>query len=485
MPQGKRSSPEQDLGGATERRGGSHQQEQWARSAEQSASDGREPGMRCRRGRPSPMSSFTLWQRVRRQREKLFNDPLARTSLPLLINIGSNGLLGVAYWVVAARLYDTATVAENSAVLAAMTTLSGIAQLNLNQTLPVFVPRARERARLIIAQVYGAITLFALLVLALFVFLVLPHLSELSEALAPTSHLLMFAAGLLLFNIFAMQDAALIALRKQNLVPFENAAFGAAKLLLLFPLLIALPSFGIFGSWIFPLAVLVPVITVLVFRKKPDLVSPLPPPLPRKALSGLAWDYLGYLLLVGSTFLLPVIALEMLPSLGAAVFAIAWQTSSTVDLLASNVGTALTVETSYGGDPRTLRRTALRHGLLLVGGVAVVGAILAPWVLGLYGPQYRAEGVLTLQILLLAGIPRCLATFAIAEARAHGEVGFIVRLRAQNFVVGIGLAVFLTPELGLVGMALGWLGAQLLSGAIALRRLWKWSPSPKPSTGVA
>lgn len=430
------------------------------------------------------MTSQALWQRLRQQRHQLVRDPLARTSLPLLINIGSNGLLGVAYWMVAARLYDTTTVANNSAVLAAMTTLSGITQLNLNQTLPVFVPRARERARLIIAQVYGAVTVFALLVLAVFIFLVLPHLDALSKALSSPGHLAIFAAGLLIFNIFAMQDAALISLRKQKLIPFENAAFGAMKLLLLFPLMFLLPGFGIFGSWIFPLAILVPVVSVLIFRRKPPLVSSAPAALPRKAISTLGWDYLGYLFLVGSTFFLPVIALELLPSLGAAVFAIAWQTSSTIDLLASNMGTALTVETSYGGDPRALRRTALRHGVLLVSGVAVLGALVAPWVLSLYGPQYRAEGVATLRLLLLAGIPRCLATFAIAEARAHRQIGFIVRLRAQNFIVALGLALLLAPELGVLGMALAWLGAQVLSGAVALRRLLKWTPRPVESTGV-
>ncbi len=428
------------------------------------------------------VTSPTVWQRVRSQKHKLFNDPLARTSLPLLINIGSNGVLGILYWMMAARLYDTQTVATNSAILAALTTLSGVTQLNLNQTLPVIVPRARDRARRTIAKVYGVITGFALLVLSVFIFLVLPHLSELSRALPTPAHLLLFAGGLLIYNIFAMQDAALISLRRQKLIPVENATFGAAKLLLLFPLMILLPSLGIFASWLIPLVILVPVVSVLIFRRPPPPIVA-PAALPRKAVSRLALDYLGYLFLVGSTFLLPVIALELLPSIGAAVFAIAWQTSSTVDLLASNMGTALTVETSYGGDPSALRRTALRHGLLLVGTVAVVGAILAPQILSLYGAEYRANGVLTLRLLLLAGIPRCLATFAIAEARAHGQIGFIVRLRAQNFIVGLGLAVLLAPHFGVKGMAMGWLGSQVLSGSVALRRLMKWRPRENASTG--
>lgn len=422
------------------------------------------------------MSSHTLRQGLQRQGRLVVSDPLARTALPLLINIGSNGALGVAYWMVAARLYDTTTVATNAAIIAAMTTVSGITQLNLNQTLPVLVPRAREHARRIIARVYAAVTAFALLVLAAFAFLLLPHLGQLSGALSDKTHLALFAAGVLVFNLFALQDAALISLRRQQLIPFENAVFGVLKLLLLFPLLTLVPGLGIYVSWIIPLALLVPVISIVIFRRRPQETAVTAPPVATKGLGALALDYLGYLFFVGATFFLPVIGLELLPTLGAAVFAIAWQTSSTIDLLASNVGTALTVETSYGGDPKALRRTAVRHGLLMVSGVSIVAAIVAPWILSLYGPQYRAEGVLTLQLLLLAGIPRCLATFAIAEARAHREIGFIVRLRAQNFIMALGLAVLLTPTLGVTGMGLAWLGAQLLSCSVALHRLLKWSP---------
>ena len=56
---------------------------------------------------------------------------LIRSALPLMVTTGLNGVLGVGYWVVAARLYDRTTVATNMAVIAAVTTLSGISQLNL------------------------------------------------------------------------------------------------------------------------------------------------------------------------------------------------------------------------------------------------------------------------------------------------------------------------------------------------------------------
>lgn len=401
-------------------------------------------------------------------------DRLVRTAWPLVLTTGANGALGVVYWVVAARLYDQATVATNMALVAAMTTLSGLSQLNLGPSLGVLVPRAGPHARRVVAQVYAVVTGYGLVALTVFALLVLPHLSELSAVLAEESRLLVFAAAVLLFNLFALQDAALVSLRRAGVVPVENSLFGLAKIAALFVLVDASPRFGIFTSWLLPMLVLVPLVSGYVFRRRPaPVTSALPSERPRESVPQLALDYVGYLFQVASTFFLPVIALELLTPRSAAVFGVAWLTSSTLDLLATNVGTALTVETSYGEDPRRLRRTILRTVVPLLGVVTAVGLLLAPWVLSLYGARYSAEGVDVLRVLLLASLPRCLVTFAIAECRAHRRIRTIVWLRAQNAVVALGLSFVLAPHLGGEGMALAWLAAQVLGAATAFRLVWR------------
>jgi hypothetical protein len=84
--------------------------------------------------------------RLRAGAAPILRDRLVRTAWPLLVTTGINALLGVVYWVVAARLYDQVTVATSMAVVVAMTTLSGIAQLNLGSSLGVLV-RQRRPAR--------------------------------------------------------------------------------------------------------------------------------------------------------------------------------------------------------------------------------------------------------------------------------------------------------------------------------------------------
>ncbi|MBV8941563.1 MAG: hypothetical protein JO240_07515, partial [Solirubrobacterales bacterium] len=72
--------------------------------------------------------------------------PLAQGGLFLAINSALIGLLGVVYWIEAAHLFGAATVGRNSALIAAMNVLSGLAQLNFARALSGLVPRAGRRS---------------------------------------------------------------------------------------------------------------------------------------------------------------------------------------------------------------------------------------------------------------------------------------------------------------------------------------------------
>ncbi|HET9499731.1 MAG TPA: hypothetical protein VFO98_05690 [Marmoricola sp.] len=413
---------------------------------------------------------------------RLGKDPLARTAWPLVLNTGTNGLLGVAFWVVAARAYDRETIATNTALIAAMTTLSGISQLNLGPSLGVLLPKAGRAARRLLLSVYGAVTVFSLLVLVAFSVVLLPRLDDLAAVLDSTPRILVFTVAVVAFNLFALQDAALVALRRGGLVPVENAAFGVAKIVLVVVLAGSMPALGIFVGWLLPMLVLVPVVSTIVVRRAGRMPELEARPQPSEPLGRLAVDYVGYLFQVCSTFFLPVVALELLEPAQAALFAIAWLISSTLDLLATNVGTALTVETAYGEDPGGLRRTTLRRALPLVAGISMCGLVAAPLVLRAFGSEYADHGTLTLQILLLASAPRSLVTFAVAEARAHRRVGVIVSLRAQNAVIALGGSVLLAPRLGVAGMAVAWLAAQLAGALAAWVQVWRRDPVPAGRT---
>src|SRR4051812_1723523 len=66
--------------------------------------------------------------------------PLLRSGYSLVATVGLTSILGLVYWVLAARLYNAETLGLNAALVSAMTVLSGIAQLNLPSVLTRFLP---------------------------------------------------------------------------------------------------------------------------------------------------------------------------------------------------------------------------------------------------------------------------------------------------------------------------------------------------------
>src|SRR5918995_4799826 len=83
-----------------------------------------------------------------------WRSPQHRDGLALVLSSGLTSGLGLLFWILAARLYDSATVGVNSAVLSAMTLLGTAAQLNLGNALLRFVPVAGRQVRALVLGCY-------------------------------------------------------------------------------------------------------------------------------------------------------------------------------------------------------------------------------------------------------------------------------------------------------------------------------------------
>src|SRR5918992_5950994 len=93
--------------------------------------------------------------RVRSGLLRGWRTPQHRDGLALVLSSGLTSGLGLLFWIIAARFYDSATVGVNSTVLSAMTLLGTAAQLNLGNALLRFVPVAGRRVRALVLGCYA------------------------------------------------------------------------------------------------------------------------------------------------------------------------------------------------------------------------------------------------------------------------------------------------------------------------------------------
>jgi O-antigen/teichoic acid export membrane protein len=427
---------------------------------------------------PPPVSAATthpatvttpVTARLRRQ----LANPLYVNVYALTINTLVSSMLGIGYWILAARLYSPRELGAGAAVISTMTFLSSLCQLNLNGALARFLPAAGRDGGRLIAYSYAASCGAALLVSSVFL-LVAPAISVQTGPLSSGPLLaLAFVLSVAAWGVFTLQDSVLTALRGAIWVPVENAAFCVAKILLLVLLATAAPTLGIFVSWTVPVVVALVPMNVLVFRRLlPRLHSGAAAatlPARRVLFRFVTLDYVGFLFLQVGTNGLPLLVTAVLGAGANAVFYIGWLLGTSAELVAYHFGTSLTVE-SAANESRVAEyaRQVLRRGLFLFVPGALLLCLSAPLLLTLFGGRYAADSTSVLRLLALAVIPKFVVTVFIAVSRVQRKVSRIVLVQAATSTIVVSLALFMMPALGVTGVAAAYLTAQVIVAAATL-----------------
>jgi O-antigen/teichoic acid export membrane protein len=426
---------------------------------------------------------------------KHFADPLFRNGYALMANTGVTGLLGVVYWLLAARHYPAADVGRASAGYSAMNLLSGFTAFNLVGAVTRFIPMAGSRTAGLVLRAYAFSSAASIGVAAAFL-VTAGHFGASYAELSGLAAGLIFTACIVCWGIFTLQDGVLVGLRSAVWVPVENGTFGVVKIILLLALAVSLPHEGLYVSWMLPVAVSLPLVNGLIFGR---LVGPharrtavKAPPSAGQIGRFLAGDYTGALCVLAVTNLVPVVVAATIGPSVNAYFYMAWMIGGTLDLFAVNMATSLTVEGAF--DAATIAencRSALRRTLLVIVPVAVAVACGAPLALRMFGPQYAAHGARILELLAIATLPKVLTEMYLGALRAQSRTSKIALIQGIRAALILGLAFTLTPVMGTVGAGIAVLVSQVTvavivaPGLLALLRRRSARAVPRPSLGPA
>jgi O-antigen/teichoic acid export membrane protein len=398
-------------------------------------------------------------------------DPLYYSSYALVANTAATTALGVAYWAIAAHFYSRQTVGRSAALVSALILVSTFAQLNMANTLPRFIPQAGRSAGRFIAYSYAACSGAALIGGLGFV-TILPRLSSQWGFLSDSLPLAVaFVAAATVWGVFNLQDVALLSLHRPVVVPIENFVYGLCKLAMLIGVIWVLPATGIFLSWVIPLAITIPAVNWLIFRRYLKVRESASDPsrlVVREVVRFASVDYLGSVLAQGSGNLLPLLVLSTLGATANSSFYIAWTIASGLGLIALNFGTSLLVEGAAAPDRLAeLTRGVLTRCLLITLLGAGVLLVAARPILHIYGSGYADKATQLLGLLAVGTVPSCLVVIAISLDRIAGRVGRATVTRLILAVLVLGGSWILVRKVGIDGVAFAWGGSNL---AVAVAR---------------
>ncbi|MFI9829917.1 lipopolysaccharide biosynthesis protein [Streptomyces sp. NPDC051913] len=403
---------------------------------------------------------------------------LFRNAYALMLNTGISAVLGLGFWLAAARYYSESAVGQGSAAIAAMKFLAGLTAVTLTGALARFIPvSGRATGRLIFRTYAGSSVLVAL---AAGVFLLtLDAWGPSYRFLHGTVNGLGFIAAVVAWNLLTLQDGVLTGLRSAIWVPFGNTVFSAVKLGLLVAFAVAIPTAGVFVSWVAAIAVSVLPLGWLVFRRLvPRHVKATEdharPPTLREVGRFLAGDYTGSLFSLAVVYLVPVIVASQVSSEDNAYFYITTTIGGTCNLLAINMGASLTVEGSH--DPTRLAsntRAALRRMARIMLPVAGVLFFGAPWILGVFGSGYADAATPLLRWFAVGAVLRVVMETYFAVLRAQSRTAGLAWLQGLLCALVLGLTLLLLPRMGLTGAGVAEISSLAVIVAIAAPKLYR------------
>ncbi|MGW2744393.1 lipopolysaccharide biosynthesis protein [Streptomyces sp. NPDC001450] len=411
---------------------------------------------------------------------------LFRNAYALMLNTGISAVLGLGFWLAAARYYSESAVGQGSAAIAAMKLLAGLTAVTLTGALARFIPVSGQRTGRLVFRTYAGSSLLVAVAAGIFL-LTLDVWGPSYRFLHGPINGLGFILAVVAWNLLTLQDGVLTGLRSAPWVPVGNTVFSAVKLGLLVAFAVAIPTTGVFVSWVAAIATSVVPLGWLVFRRLvPRHVKATEdhakPPTLKEIGRFLAGDYTGSLFSLAVVYLVPVIIASQISSEDNAYFYITTTIGGTTNLLAINMGASLTVEGSH--DPGRLAantRAALKRMARIMLPIASVLFVGAPWILGVFGAGYADAATPLLRWFAVGTVLRVVMETYFAVLRAQSRTAPLAWLQGLLCVLVLGLTLLLLPRMGLTGAGVAEISSLAVIVAVAAPKLWLTIRSAPPA----
>lgn len=386
-------------------------------------------------------------------------------------------LLGFAYWVIAANLFDERTVGLVGAAVAGVLLVGQLSVLGVESSLLIEYPRHASPQRLF-DTAFSLVAVTSLVVSALLLGVMALIRGELAAIAADPWLLALFLIMGSFGGVMTVQDHVSMAIKRGDHAIPRNAMNGVVSIV---PLLVIWVISGsgrggaaaLFASWV--LGSLAGVALGIIqmrhrpepYRFTPSLDKPTAAGLLRRGLPN-HWLTLSDRLPV---FITPLLITELISPEANAYWYVVWMASWVTLVVARSMSSALLAEAAQ--DLGALRKH-VTDALASMLGIGTVGAVttvaLAPWILGVMGENYQIEGTAPLRLLVLTFAPYAALMTYYGACRVLGRLKEAGLLGAAMGACLLGGVVLSAPS-GLTTVAATWLGISSVFGIVAAYRL--------------
>lgn len=393
--------------------------------------------------------------------------------MAVVVAAAITGVLGLAFWAAAARLFPAHEVGVASALLSSAIMLATLSNLSLGSMFERFIPQSGSRARILLIRGYLTASALAVVLSCCLIWL------GPSEVLfTATWEVVGYPILVVVLAVFALQDNTTASLGVARWGAYKNTLHSIVKLVAI----VALAKIGsastIVFAWGLTAAVGAACLAAALRRRvRADPRFALAPNLPpRQEL----WSYFGSsygITALGSVapLIVPLVVVSQLGAEDNAYFAVSWSMVSAAAIMIGLLVGPFVAESAAHPD-KAPELTA--RFIKMIGAVAILGglglAFVGPVILGFIGEQYENHGT---PLLRIAGIFLPLLAVSVAYdglARVHRRLRLALVMQCVATAVIVVGTFVTTSRMGVDGVGYSFLLAQFVSAAVLLVPLLKW-----------
>ncbi|MCV7423758.1 lipopolysaccharide biosynthesis protein [Mycobacterium yunnanensis] len=394
-------------------------------------------------------------------------------SLAVVLASGCTGVLGLAFWAIAARLYPAAEVGVAAAMIFSATMLATLANLSLGAMYERFLPLAGRRAAPLLRRGYLAVVGLAL-VLACGLIAFGPR----AALFHSRWELVTYPAFVAVLALFALLDNTVAGLGVARWGAAKNTVHGAVKLVGILALAGTGSALAITMSWGLTAAVAVIWVMVAIRRRVryDDRYSAVPSLPPRREL----WHYFGAsygisALASVAPLVVPLLVVTRIGPEASAYFAVTWSIVGAFYIVLSLLVSPFVAECAAHPDrigSLSASFAKMIAAAALLGGLGL--AFVAPIALGLIGTDYREAGTPLLHLAAFFMPLTVVGAVYVGLARVHRRLTLAVLTQCLVTVVVIGGTAMTTGTLGVRGVGVSYLVAEALAAVVLIGPLVRW-----------
>ena len=384
--------------------------------------------------------------------------PLYENALFLIMSFGTTSLLGLAFWIVIARLLPADDVGMITALLSIATLISQFAVLGFDYGLMRFLPEASTNKGPLITQVFaitGICTISITFLFGITIQWTVPSLSEvLNTPVALTGYMLLVVG----VGYYGLVNAVFTGSRSAKFVFTQSVILGVLRIGLIVASITALGLIAILFSWMLATWITIIISIVVIwprinqdYKLKTNLdIQPIINVF-RYSFSNFASMSFWNLPLQ----LMPAILVREISPEISAYFFIALVLADGIWSIPMAIGQSLSVEGAFN---QTILMQHVKRSVRMIA-LTVLTANILVWFFGdklllLFGDGYSEQGFNILRILCLAAIPISINQIYIGVMRVRKTMTGPLMFIALIAISTLAMTYILIPRLEILAPAI-------------------------------